>query len=163
MPSQMLEAAVSAIYRVTVLHGRTAITSFLLYSLLGSLFDVQYLFHLRLGSLWFPGSLSSFSETETKIFLFFFFKGVWWRSHLQSIIWFSIENSNTFYERMSPPLAWKSVDFVVSGLLPGFSEIADCMHLLANSLGYRKTELKITPSLSNLSLFYWFTGGTKLW
>jgi len=73
MPSQMLEAAVSAISHVTVLHGRTAITYSLLCSLLGSLFDVQYLFHLRLGSLWFPGSFSSFSEIDTKLWFVFFF------------------------------------------------------------------------------------------
>lgn len=70
-------------------------------------------------------------------FSFFFFKGVWSRSHLQSIVWSQIESSKTFQERMSPPLAWNSVVFVVSGSLPDFSEIAEHMQLCPNSLGCR--------------------------
>lgn len=60
VPSQMLEAALGAIRHVTAARGRTGVTHPLLDSLLGSLFDVQYLFHLKLGSLQFPGSFSSF-------------------------------------------------------------------------------------------------------
>lgn len=165
MPSQMLEAAVSAIYHVTVLHGRTAITYSLLYSLPESLMCSTF-FIWDLAVCGFLVHLALFSEIETDLggFLFFLSKGVWRRSNLQSIIWFSVESSKTFQERMSPPLAWKSVDFVVSGLLPDFSEIAEHVQLLPNSLVYRENHtflvfLKLPPSLSSS---YWITRGIKL-
>lgn len=102
-------------------------------------------------------------ERQRFYFFFFFFKGVWRRSRLQSIIWSQIESSKTFQERMSPPLAWNSVVFVVSGSLPGFSEIAEHMQLCPNSLGNRDWGLlEVTPSLFNLSSSYWIAGGTKL-
>lgn len=155
-------AAGSAICHGTAVRGRTAITYSLLDGLPGSLLDVQFLFHLRLGRRCFPGSLSPFSERD-KDFTFFFFKAVWRRSCLQYIIWSQIESSKTFQERMSPPLAWNSVVFVVSGSLPDFSEIAEHMQLCPNLLGYRDWGLlEVTPSLFNLSSSYWITGGTKL-
>lgn len=73
MPQPMLATAVSAIFPVTALRGGTAVTYSHSSRLLGSLFDVQNLFHLRLGSLWFPDSFSTFSEIKVGWGFFFFF------------------------------------------------------------------------------------------
>lgn len=110
MPRPMLAAAGSAIYPVTAPHGGTAVTYSPSSRLPGSLFDVQNLFHLRLGSLWFPGSFSAFSEIKVEVF-FFCFKGMWRGSHLQSTIWFSTESSKTVQEKMSPALAMRTSGF----------------------------------------------------